>query len=198
MSLKTNIYHGPVGGDPVDFSSAVEQVTGDTADVTDVGPGESRWYAVRIFDPVADLEEYGTAAQILLVRGPDGSDWTDRPGAPTGVRVVMGPGGTATVSWTQLPRPDRSAPTSFAVYLTTGTTVDFTADPVLTWTVLDDTQVQYSAPLVGLVDGTVYAVGVRGVRNNVDDGNTTSTVFTADSSPPAHAERLSSDAVFNE
>lgn len=195
---KTNIYHGDAAGGPVDYGFAVAQVDGNTVAVADVGPGESRWYAVRVFDPSTDMEEYGTAAQILLIRGPDGSDWTDRPGAPVGVRVTMAVGGTAVVTWTCLPRPDRADPTSFSVRVTPGPAVDWTADPAAIVVVGGGGSVQYSATLSGLVDGTAYAVGVRGVRGTVDDGNTAATTFVADSAAPANVRALSSEAVFYE
>lgn len=195
--MRYNIYRGGPAGEPVDWGLAVAQET-TLAYVTDpIAPGEARIYAVRALDEATGQEETGTAARVYVARDAAGNDASNPPGGPMGLAASPGPEGAVAVAWSYAGNPQRPDPTSWSIWATPGTTVDYAAAPAAT-VPFSSALRSYRTIVAGLVDGQPYAVGVRGILSGISDGNVLVARTTAASLPCPAPERLAGVATFLE
>lgn len=184
MTIQYHIYKNDGAAGPIDYSSVVATVSGTSYATAALALSSDNAFGVRAFDTGSGLEESNVDARVRIVVGPSGADLTGVPTSPTLLGVVPLSGGVARVDWAWSASPGSSPATSFAVYLTVGTAVDYTASPAATVTVVRGVRA-YSTTLTGLADGTTYAVGVRAVNATGHDSGTSATLVIGSGTPPA-------------
>lgn len=189
MATQYHVYSNDHAGGPVDYTTPVATVAGLTWTSGALSAGSDSLYAVRAFDTVSGLEESNVDAVARLILDASRVDITNRPGAPKDLTATPTAGGTCRVSWGYSPIAGGGIPTSFKVWKTLGTSVNFAASPAAT-VPYSAAQATYHADLSGLSDGTQYAIGVRAVNALADDGNTAQVLVTGDATGPAAVDGL--------
>lgn len=195
--LRTNIYKGDDTGGAIDWSVLIATVTGATFPVTDLPAGATRQYGIRTYDDVTGLVELGMMARCTIARDAAGNDVSEPPGGPSGIRATPLAAGAVRVAWIYLGGGGRPDPDHFAVFVTAGTAVDFTATPTAMVAMIKNSR-NYTLDIPGFIDGTSYVVGVRGILGNADDGNAMVATFEAAGTGPRNAERATIEAVYKE
>lgn len=199
MSLEIYIFKGNDSGGPPDYAVPVAVVAGSLGSFGVAGPppGGTRVYAVRTFDTATGLMETNTDARVSCRRDPTGADRSIVPTGPTAISARATAGGGVSVAWSYMPTASRPDPDRFAVYVTAGTTVDYTAAPTAVVNLIPNL-IHYIYPGSGYADGTTYAVGVRSFLGAADDGNTMSATFEAAGTGPGPVVSLTGAAVYQE
>lgn len=188
MATVYDVYQGPDGGGPVDYTGGpVATTSGLTATLATLAPGTSARFAVRARDNVTGFDDGNTDASVLVTVAADGTDATAVPYAPGSARAVPAAGATASIEWTYAYPGATRRPTGFRVYL------DGDARPSATvpWAGPGS----YRATLTGLGDGTTYAVTVVGY-NAAGEGAAATASLTADGTAPANVTGLTATASF--
>ena len=122
---------------------------------------------------------------ITIVLDEWGSDITNRPAPPVGLRAVPTAGGGLNVMWGHPGElaSGPTAPTGFRVYIGAGATPDYGQPAAV---VAADTGIlgSWSARLAGLASGVTYAVGVRAFNASGEETNTATVSATAAGAGP--------------
>lgn len=192
MSVQYNIYANDGLGGPVDYSTVIATVSGLSYDVGPMAQPSDTTFAVRAFDTVSTLEESNVDARVEILVDPAGVDLASLPNAPSGIRVLPGPGGTAMVSWAYSPLNQGGPPTGFHVYI--GSPTVGYGSPIATVPYASAIQF-YSASLTSLTGGTSYQVGARSYNAAGDETNTNTVTFTASTSGPSPVTNLSATII---
>jgi hypothetical protein len=156
-------------------------------------PGTWR-FGVRAFDTLTMLEEENLDAAVTIILDAAGIDITNRPKAPTALRAFPRAGGTIRVEWAYNTINPAPVPTGFHVYKGT------TGPPnygVVAATVSFQAAVAgaFMVDLPGLVNGTVYTIGVRAFNSTAEEPNTVTVNCTADSTGPTAVVSLTATAI---
>ena len=194
MATQYHVYANDHAGGPIDYGTPVATVAGLIWTSGTLSAGSDSLYAVRAFDTVSTLEESNVDAVARLVLDASRVDITNRPGTPKDLTARPTAGGGCRVTWSYSPIAGGAAPTSFKVWNTVGTSVNYAAAPAAT-VPYSAGQVLYHADLAGLSDGTQYAIGVRAVNALADDGNTVQVLVTGDATGPAAVDGLAATLV---
>lgn len=189
MATQYHVYANDHAGGPIDYATPVATVAGLTWTSGALSAGSDSLYAVRAFDTVSGLEESNVDAVARLILDGSRVDITSRPGTPKDLTAQPTAGGGCRVTWTYSPLASGGTPTSFKVWKTVGTTVNYAGSPAAT-VPYSAGQVIFHADLSGLSDGTQYAIGVRAVNSLADDGNTVQVLVTGDATGPAAVDGL--------
>jgi hypothetical protein len=181
VSVSYRIYANDAAGGPIDWTTPIGTTTGLTFQPPPLALNSDNLFGLRAFDPVTGFEDQSVDAVVRVVIDGAGNDVTRRPAAPVGLTAFALGNGGARVTWTvnRALLPGRE-PTQFKVWLTAGTTVNYAAAPAAT--------VSYGSPiaaagvwfadLIGLANGTQYAIGVRASNAFGDDPNTVAALVT--------------------
>ena len=163
MSISYNIYGNDAAGGPIDYSTVLTNTASLTYALPALSVSSDNLFAVRALDSVTGLEESNVDAVVRIVIDAAGNDVSNRPAPPVYVSAVANSGGKSTASWSfnHVDTSGGNAPTGFKVWLTAGSSVDYTASPAVTLAYHNNPSDVYTATLTGLVDGTTYTIGVR-------------------------------------
>lgn len=161
MSITYNVYANDHAGGIVDYSTIVSNTASLTYSPAALPLNSDTLFAVRALDTVTGLEDKNVDAVVRIIIDGTGADVTNRPAPADYVSVVSSAAGKALVTWSFNRLAGGGRPLGFKVFLTVGGTVDYTASPAQTIVYTDDPATVYTATLTGLVDGTLYTVGVR-------------------------------------
>lgn len=161
MSISYNIYGNDHAGGPVDYSAVVANTPSLTYSPTALPLDSDNLFAVRTLDSATGLEDRNVDAVVRIVIDASGADVTNRPPPAVNVSAIAHAAGKALVTWTFNRLAGGMAPVGFKVYLTIGSSVDYTASPTATVPYANDPATIYTATLAGLADGTAYSIGVR-------------------------------------
>lgn len=196
MATQYHVYKNDGAGGPVDYSTIVATVTsGTTYTGSALAASSDTTFAVRAFDSVSGLEEENVDCRVRIVLDSGRADITTRPNPPVGLSAHAKAGGKALVTWAYNPRGQGGAPTSFKVWLTAGTSVNYAASPATTVTYSAHTQ-SYRVTLSGLSDATAYVVGVRATNASGDETNATKVSIVGDTTGPNAVDSLTATAGF--
>ncbi len=207
MATHFRIYTNDLAGGPIDDSTVY--ATRTTKDVTiNLPPGSDALVLCRPFDTVTGFENRNLDCVRRVVTDAAGEDVTGLPAAPTAVYCRPIAGGVR-VHWMHNPIRRWCLPAQeFDVWLTPGASVDYLDPPAGTLDLATSPLFRrrpvrsvggsYFLDLAGLVDGTLYAIGVR-ARNAVgtEENTTAVAAFTADVSPPTAAVHGSASPGFS-
>jgi hypothetical protein len=191
-SVSYNIYANTGVGDAINYNTPI----GTTGLLTWTSsalahPGTWR-FGVRAFNSNGEEQNLDCALTIIL----DGSgvDITNRPKAPTALRATAQAGGTVRVEWAYNTINPSPIPTGFHVYIGTGGTPNYgsVAATVLYGAAIAGT---FVSNITGLVDGTVYTVGVRAYNSTAEEPNAVTVNCTADATGPTAVVSLTATAI---
>ncbi len=190
-ALVYSIYANDGAGGPIDYLTPIavtQSLSWASSALT--YPGEWK-FGVRVSSLASGLEEKNLDASIRLLLNSSGADITNRPPAPVALRAFARANGSIRVEWAY-PYPSLGSrrPTGFHVYLGSPTvsyaspvaTIPFTGLPV------------HIADIVGLTDGTTYAIGVRAYNATAEESNTASVSVLADATGPTAVVGLTATA----
>lgn len=179
---------------PIDYSLPIATTGLLTWTSSPLGfPGTWR-FAVRAFDPVTSLEEENLDAAVTIILDASGVDITNRPKAPTALRAFPRAGGTIRVEWAYNTINPAPVPTGFHVYKGTGGVVSY-GSPAATVSFQAAIAGSFVTDLTGLVNGTVYTIGVRAYNSTAEEPNTVTVNCAADATGPAAVVSLSATAI---
>jgi hypothetical protein len=156
-------------------------------------PGTWR-FGVRAFDTLTMLEEQNLDAAVTIILDASGIDITNRPKAPTALRTLPRAGGTIRVEWAYNTINPAPVPTGFHVYKGTGGMPSY-GSPAATVSFTAAVAGAFMVDLPGLVNGTVYTIGVRAYNATAEEPNTVTVNCAADSVGPAAVNSLMAVAI---
>lgn len=196
MATHYHVYKNDGAGGSVDYGTVVATVTsGTTYTGSALSASSDTTFAVRAFDSVSGYEEENVDCRVRIVLDASQVDVTARPNPPSSLSAHAKAGGTALVTWTYNSRGQGGAPTSFKVWMTAGTSVNYAVSPNATATYSAQTQ-SYRVTLTGLSDATDYVIGVRATNSHGDETNTTKVSVTGDTTGPDAVDSLTATAGF--
>jgi hypothetical protein len=184
-SFQYRVYANSGSADPIDYASFIASVGGLSYSLPIAHPGAYR-FAVRVYDPVVDLEEKNLDARVDVVIDGFYRDVTNRPEAPAGLQASALAGGRLRVQWICRPPAAGKRPTGFRVY--TGVGAPDYSNPATT--VPFSTPGPYLVNLDGFSNGVGYGVAVRAFNAAGEESNTTSVTITADGTGPGPIDGL--------
>lgn len=192
------VYAGDNAGGPIDYSTPVAMVSGLTWDGPPLTPGSAKRYGVRTHSTRTGLTEHNTDAQVWIVVDDDGVDISKLPPAPVGLTAAAKSGGTALIEWSYPYQQLAALPLGFHVYLTPGTTPDYTTPaatvaygPSLLPPGYQQAQPgNYRSLLTGLTHATAYVVAVRAYTAIGEETNPVYVAVTGDTQAPDNVENL--------
>lgn len=160
MSIEYRVYQNDGAGGPIDYLTIVATVSALTYSPSALAQPSDNLFAVRAYDTVAVLEDKNVDAIVRIVVDDSGADVTNRPSPAVMPTARASSSGKATVSWSHNRLAAGATPTGFKVWLTAGTSADYGVAPTVVVPYEDPTTITYSTILSGLVDGTLYSIGV--------------------------------------
>lgn len=159
MAISYRIYSNGGTGGPVDYATPIA-VTTDLSFVTPaLAPSSDSTFAIRAFDPVANIEEANTDARVRIILDAAGQDVTGRPNPPDAVVLASATGGACRVNWAYHAVQGCGVPDGFHVYLDRGETSTCTV-PAATISFMPG-QMGQSCVLDGPYDYATYTVAVE-------------------------------------
>ena len=200
ITSRTICYHVYVNqglGDPINYAIPVGVVTNLnwTSGSLNV-PGQYR-LGVRAFDSSTGLEEQNVDATVLLSLDAAGNDVTKVPFPPVGLRAFPKAGGAVRVEWICPTSDPSSQPNGFHVYITLGSTVDY-SEPATTVPWSSGRFGAFTTDHAGLTDGFLYSIGVRAYSTIGEESNTVAVTVKADGTPPSLVDSLEAVAINQE
>jgi hypothetical protein len=188
-ALFYHVYGNLGQGGQIDYTTPIALVAGHTWTSTTVTvPGQYK-LGVRAFDPITGLEDQNIDAAIDLVIDAQGNDVTDVPPSPVGLRAFPVAGGKLRVEWTCPCGSTWRQPTGFHVYLSSGSSLDY-SQPASTVLWSSSRSGSFSSDVSSLRDGMVYTVAVRSFNAVGEEPNKIALIVTADSTPPTAVDSL--------
>ncbi len=161
MAISYHIYANDGQGGVVNYDSPIAS----TSELSwTLGPLESpsdNTFGVRAFDTVSGIEEANTDARVRIVLDSAGNDVTLQPNAVLGLSATAMAGGTCWVTWGYDTAAQGTSPSSFLIFLTSGTAPNLVTpassiayQPGVTG---------YGCTLTGLSANTFYTISVQAV-----------------------------------
>jgi hypothetical protein len=192
--VEYHIYSNTGAGDPINYTAAIA-TTGllEWTSSPLAFPGTWR-FGVRAFNPVNGLEEENLDCSVTIILDAGGNDITNRPLPPQALRAFATAGGGIRVEWAYNTINPSPIPTGFHVYIGTGGTPSY-GSPVATVSFQASIAGTFVANLSGLVNGTVYTVGVRAYNATAEEPNTNTVNVTASSVGPTAVVDLAATAI---
>jgi hypothetical protein len=196
-TMSTNVDINHCMGEPINYAIPVGVVTNLnwTSGPLSV-PGQYK-FGVRAFDPSTGLEEQNIDAVVFLSLDAAGNDVTKVPFPPVGLRAFPKAGGTVRVEWVCPISDPSSQPNGFHVYITLGSTVDY-SEPATTVPWSSGRFGAFKTDQAGLTDGFLYSIGVRAYSANGEEANTVAVTVKADGTPPSLVDSLAVVAINQE
>ena len=190
------VWQGDSSGSPIDYTATPTATTHNlTWTSSALASSTITRFAVRVYDPATNLDDGNVDAQVRVTLNSAGLDVSNTPNAPTSLTALATSSGTAAVKWAYLNPPgSTNAPSTFAVYLTAGTTVNFASTPAATVNYLTGVNL-YQATLSGLTDGSTYAIAVRATNASGTDTNTNTVTIVGSTSGPSPVDTLAAIAI---
>ena len=190
------VWQGDSSGSPIDYTATPTATTHNlTWTSSALASSTITRFAVRVYDPATNLDDGNVDAQVRVTLNSAGLDVSNTPPAPTSLTALATSSGTAAVKWAYLNPPgSTNAPSTFAVYLTAGTTVNFASTPAATVNYLTGVNL-YQATLSGLTDGSTYAIAVRATNASGTDTNTNTVTIVGSTSGPSPVDTLAAIAI---
>lgn len=190
------VWQGDSSGSPIDYTASPTATTHNlTWTSSALASSTITRFAVRVYDPATNLDDGNVDAQVRVTLSSAGLDVSNTPNAPTSLTALATSSGTAAVKWAYLNPPgSTNAPSTFAVYLTAGTTVNFASTPAATVNYLTGVNL-YQATLSGLTDGSTYAIAVRATNASGTDTNTNTVTIVGSTSGPSPVDTLAAIAI---
>lgn len=161
MSIEYRIYGNDGAGGPFNLSTPVVTTSSLSCVLPALAVGSDNLLLVRTYDTVTGLEDKNLDALVRIVVDASGADITNRPSPAIMPTVHASSSGKATVSWSHNRLAQGGTPTGFKVWMTAGTSANYAVSPDVDVLYEDISTITYSVILSGLVDGTLYTVGVR-------------------------------------
>ena len=190
-----NVYANDGLGGVVNYATPIATTSALSMTPPPLAPSSDTTFSVRASDSVTGLEEANTEARVRIILDASGRDVSTRPNAPVALMVRATAGGGCLATWGYNPIGQGGAPTTFLVYLTPGTTANYTT-PAASVPVAPGTA-RYSCQLAGLVDGSTYTVAVRAANAATTEMNTTAIApVIGDTAPPGPVDALAGVATF--
>lgn len=195
MSLEYNVYWNGGSAGVIDASTIVLTTTSLFAAVPALGTPSDNSFLVRTFDTVTGFEDLNRDRTVRIVIDAAGNDITDVPNPPIHLTAVPTANASLLVSWAYFDINQAGAPTGFKVWVTVGTTPNYSSSPAVIVGYIDDEN-QFQVTIIGLTDATQYAVAVRSTNATGDDTNTDFVLVYADASGPSPVLNLSGSVGF--
>lgn len=192
MSISYHVYANTGAGDAVNYAAPVATVSGLNYQTSALAASSDWTFAIRAFDTVSGLEESNVDARTRVILDANGNDVSGRPTAPSGFAATISVNGSALSAilvWQQLNPSGSAQPTSFRVFQSVGSSVDFSAAPVATIAYVGG-RIGYRTTLSGLVNGTQYSFAVRAANASGSETNTNAITLTASSVAPRSVQNL--------
>lgn len=194
MGISYHVYANDGAGGPIDYTTPIGTATGLSFSPPALEPSGDYRFGVRAFDDVTGYEEMNVDAAVEIILDAANHDITARPAAPTHLTATPQKGAAIRLDWSYPYVPGTVAqPTGFHVYRGTGGVVNYGA--VAATVSYTRGVLHYTATLTGLVDGTVYTIGVRAYNAVSEEPNTATVTATADGTGPASVSGLAGFAV---
>jgi hypothetical protein len=191
--IRAHGYAGPVGGGPVDYRTAVFDVSGRTATVGPVAPGTKVKFAVRNYDTANGIEESNQDVVITLEVDLFDRDVSDRPKAPDFLRIDVQANGYVLATWEYHPSADYAAPSQYNIYTNTGDSVDYSL-PIYIESPFMVSLATYRIRFGPFADG-VRSFGIKAARGIAESENATEVAVTIRATPPLPVEGLTAEIV---
>jgi len=189
-----HVYANTGAGDPINYTTTVATVDGLTWTSSPLSYAGDWKFGVRAFYYPSGLEEQNLDCAVEITLDSGGTDITNRPAPPTGLRAIAVKGGNIKVEWSY-PNPASTAktPTGFHVYIGAGS-LSYTS-PAAAVSYGSSIANVWTATLTGLTSGTTYTIGVRAYNATAEEPNTASVTCTSDASGPTAVQSLMAVAV---
>jgi hypothetical protein len=192
--VEYHIYSNTGVGDPINYTTAIA-TTGLLEWTSSPLSYPGTWrFGVRAFNPVNGLEEENLDCSVTIILDAGGNDITNRPLPPQALRAFATAGGGIRVEWAYNTINPSPIPTGFHVYIGTGGTPSY-GSPVATVSFQASIAGTFVANLSGLVNGTVYTIGVRAYNATAEEPNTNTVNVTAAAVGPTAVIDLSATAI---
>lgn len=193
MATSYNIYANDGLNGPVDYSTIIATTSSLTYTGPDLASPSDTTFAVRATDGTS--EEQNIDCRVRIIIDADGNDVSAIPNAPTQFSAIATSGGGARLDWLHVPMMNVPVPTEFKVWLTSGSSVDYTAPPAET-VLFSPRQYRYTVGLTGLSDGVTYSIGIRATNAGIDEANTIKASVTGLASGPSAVSGLTGSSTY--
>jgi hypothetical protein len=196
-SITYHVYANEGVGDPINYSVPAGVATSLvwTSNSLNV-PGQYR-LGVRAFDSSTRLEEQNVDAAVVLSLDSAGNDITKVPFPPVGLRAFPKAGGAVRVEWICPISDPSNQPSGFHVYITLGSTVDY-SNPTTTVLWSSGRFGVFKTDQAGLTDGSLYSICVRAYSATGEESNAVAVTVKADGTPPSLVDSLEAVAINQE
>lgn len=184
MATQYRIYKNDGAGGPVDYSTVVATVSTLTYTASALPLNSDTTFAVRTYDTVTGFTDLNTDVTVRIIVDGSGNDVTNRPAAPVAITARAIAGAAIRVEWLYPSNASNTAPTSFKVWITSGSSVNYAVSPNATVTYVAGKSL-YKVDVSGFTTGTTYTVGVRATNASGDETNTSSFSVVADGTAPS-------------
>ena len=176
MAIAYNVYSNDGAGGPVNYSTPIATTTALTYVTTALMAGSNTTFAVRAFDASTNLEEANIDASATIILDANGNDVSARPNAPHALVLLPTSAGSCLVSWAFNAVAQAGVPVGFQIFLTEGTSVDYSSPAGVVPYIPG--QVGYTYQLPGPYSVSTYTASVRSYNATTSDGNTITVTAT--------------------
>jgi hypothetical protein len=176
--IQYHVYGNTGIGDPINYATPLATVDALTWSSSSLAASGTWKFGVRAFDAVTGLEEENLDCAVKIVLDASGSDVTNRPLSPTGLRAFAVKGGAIKVEWYYPQAQGPGQPTGFHVYVTAGATLSY-ATPAATVPYSAGLMNVFQAVIPGLIGGVGYVLACRAYNGSGEETNIVTVPVTA-------------------